>query len=172
MKNFKIFSLFLLFLLVNGQNKNIKVKHQPLLKEGEKVLLSFKMKKSNKIMTLAVCTNWEYIIYRFGTKNKIELEFPREKNNSCEKFVYSFYNRGGGAENLGLNLNYITFTNENIVYKIYDKYYAENDTSLIGIEIINEKGKKFTIEGDPQSKIGWLDDLRDNEKIKIENITE
>jgi hypothetical protein len=75
-------------------------------------LFSFKLASSPK--TLSVCvskTQPDYIVYRFGTKDKIKLEFPENKADSWSKFTYSYYLRGGGAENEGMDLNYLSFEN-------------------------------------------------------------
>lgn len=67
-----------------------------LCKADEELLFGFPITGSKK--RLAVCiggANQEYIIYRFGTKDKVEFEFPEDQTDSWNKFVYSYYLRGG-----------------------------------------------------------------------------
>lgn len=144
--------------------------HSPLIIENEKVLLSFQVSKSKKIMTLALSSNPEYIVYRFGSIDKIELEFPKDKNNSWSQFTYSYYFRGGGPGNAGLDLNYLIFCNGDYTYTVYQEYSAEDDEQKVGIRIKNKKGEEFEIEGNSASIIGSLTDLRFNDRIRIKEL--
>ena len=66
---------------------------------NEKVVFSF-ITKNCKKMVLAKDKNNNYLIYRFGSTQKIELEYPKDKNMlSWSKFRFSFYLRGGGVQN-------------------------------------------------------------------------
>ena len=59
--------------------KEIEYKEN-LCTESEETLFSFKLADSSK--TLSVCVSKEqqdYIVYRLGSKDKIELEFPKIK---------------------------------------------------------------------------------------------
>jgi len=59
-----------------------------LCTQGETILIGFQMKKSSKFA--AICTNKkeDYIVYRFGTPAKVDLEYPKEKKDSWNKFTY------------------------------------------------------------------------------------
>jgi hypothetical protein len=141
----------------------------PLVKPDEKNVFSFQVKKSQKIMTIAVSRNPDYIVYRFGTKNKIELEFPAEKKNSWDKFTYSWYFRGGGPQNAGMDVNYFWFANKGYTYEVYQEYESEEDKIGVGIRITNDKtNQSFEIEGDLSTVIGTLIHFRDNDKIRKE----
>lgn len=137
---------------------------------NEEVLFSFKLTDSPK--TLSVCvskTQPDYIIYRFGTKDKIELEFPENKTDSWSKFTYSYYLRGGGTGNEGMDLNYLSFENNEYIYKIYQEFTTEDNKTNVGIKITNKATKKETdIKGLSESIEGSLINLRENEKIKTE----
>ncbi|WP_372999467.1 hypothetical protein [Lutispora sp.] len=138
--------------------------------DNEEVLFSFKLANSPK--TLSVCvskTQQDYIIYRFGTKDKIELEFPENKADSWSKFTYSYYLRGGGAGNEGMDLNYLSFENNGYSYKIYQEFTTEDNKTNVGIKIIDKATNKETdIKGLSDSIEGSLINLRENEKIKTE----
>lgn len=101
MKNFKIALYFILCILLQStivSSTNIYVL------SNEKVVYSFQS-SNGKFMYLNVDTNNLYLVYRFGTKNKIELEYPKEKNKSSfSKFEYSTYFRPYQKGAYGLNL--------------------------------------------------------------------
>lgn len=119
-------------------------------------------------MTLNRDTANKYIVYRFGTKDKIEFEFPEKSKNSWKHFKYSFYLRGGGTQNEGMDLNYIYFTNQGFKYVIYDTYFAVGNKQEIGIKIINLETNKIThIKGDTNSRKGTMVDFRDNNLLEI-----
>lgn len=142
---------------------------QKYLLPNEKLIYGFET-QSGKKLVLAKERNDKYIIYRFGTKNKIEFEFPEKTKASWDKFTYIFYMRGGGIQNEGMDLNYIKFINGDYKYVIYDTYYAvENETS-IGIKITNLKNNKTTdIKGKKSTQKGNLVDFRFNKLLKIED---
>lgn len=123
----------------------------PFILPNEVLVLSFKTKK-NKL--LFVCRDQEnkYLVYRFGSKTKIELQYPEKLDpSSFKKFDYSTYLRPGGVENLGMSLDYLSFTNSGYRYVIYKTYASESvgNENEIGIRIIHLKTKKETkIEGD------------------------
>lgn len=128
---------------------------------NEKVIYSFQT-KNNKIMSLNIDTNLNYIVYRFGTKNKIELEYPKEKDKSSfDKFEYSHYFRPfqNGVDNR-MSLNYIIFINENVKYIIYEndfEYLNSKNQSYTGIRIEEiDKNKTTDIRGKNRTKKGSL----------------
>lgn len=108
---------------------------QTYLLPNEEIVFSFKT-KSGKKMVLAKDKENEYIVYRFGTSKKVELEFPATKDKeSWNHFTYSYYNRGGGVENAGMELKSIFFQNGNFDYTIYYGYYSEDDSYDVGVEV-------------------------------------
>jgi hypothetical protein len=73
-----------------------------LCTDNEKVFFSFKMENSPKTMSICLSNKQpDYLVYRFGTKDKIELQFPENNADSWNKFVYSYYLRGGEQETMG-----------------------------------------------------------------------
>lgn len=161
----------------NPQNSNTNIENEyneSLCKKSEKILFSFKTKKSSKI--LSICVSEEqpnYIIYRFGTKEKIELEFPDNKIDSWSKFTYSYYLRGGEKENAGLDLNYLSFSRNGFEYQVYQEYSAEDDATNVGIRVKEKATNKETdIIGLSNTVVGSLTNLRENGKIKVEVLPE
>lgn len=140
-----------------------------LCTENEVLLFSFKLGDVPK--TLSVCvskTQPDYIIYRFGTRDKIEFEFPVNKTDSWSKFTYSYYLRGGGAENAGMDMNYLMFENDEYEYKVYEEFIAEDNVTNVGVKITDKSTKKeMDIKGLSNSIQGSLVSLRENKKIKV-----
>lgn len=118
---------------------------------NEVVVLSFKTKKKKQVF---LCRDKDdrYLVYRFGSKSKVELQFPGTLDEtSFQKFEYSSYFRGGGVENLAMNLDYLSFTNSGYRYVIYKTYASESvgHEDEVGIRVIHLKTQKETsIEGD------------------------
>lgn len=137
---------------------------------NEEVVYYFKT-KTGKEMTLAKDKKNKYIIYRFGTKEKTEFEFPSKKDKSSwQKFTYSYFLRGGGKQNDGMDLNYIFFENKGYKYLIFYEYFSDDESIETGIKITNFKTKKqIKLNGKLSSRKGTLIDLRDNNFIKIIN---
>jgi hypothetical protein len=137
--------------------------------KDEDVLLSFKIAASDKIATICISKlNSDYIIYRYGKPNDIEMEYPDKTDSSWDKFTYSYYIRGGGTDNEGMDLNYLDFENSGYKYEIYEEYDSQSDETSVGITVTNLKtGDETDIQGDNNSIKGSLIDLRDNNKINI-----
>lgn len=123
----------------------------PFLLSNEEIVLSFKTKKNKQLFVCREKDN-KYLVYRFGTGTRVELQFPEKPDQSSfKKFEYSSYMRPGGVENLGMELDYLSFTNSGYRYVIYKTYASESigNENEIGIRIIHLKtGKETKIEGD------------------------
>lgn len=158
--------LIILFVLLSMSDLSYS---QDYLLPNEVNIYSFET-KSGKKMTLAKDKKDKYIVYRFGTKSKIEFEYPKKIKESWGKFTYSFYLRGGGKINEGMDLNYVAFTNQNYKYVIYYTYFAVGEKVNIGVKIIDLKTKKTTdIKGDYKTLKGTLAGFRDNDLIKVDD---
>lgn len=135
---------------------------------NEEVIFSFETAKG-KQMVLVKDEENEYIVYRFGTKDKIELEYPENKDkDSWKKFTYSGYFRGGGIANLAMDLNYLAFVNGDYKYVLYTTYIAEEGgKSNAGIKVLDSKTDKLItdIKGKQSTRKGNLTAFRDNELI-------
>ena len=155
MKTLLIFGLVIINGFAFAQNPN------------EKIIYSFKTKKG-KLMRLSLDTVSNTLTYRYGTKNKTELEKTDNLNDDKVVFAYSFYFRGGPG-NAGLDLNYVEFTNKNFTYIIYDEYSADDDSRDVGIRLKNNtNNKEYTIKALPKSIKGDLSFFRDEEIIPVE----
>ena len=139
---------------------------QQYLLKNEEIVFSFQT-GNGKIMTLCKAKDNAYLVYRFGSNAKVELEYPSIKNKSSwQKFTYAFYLRGGGIQNEAMDLNELSFENEGIFYTIYQNYVARKNKYEIGIDIEDVNNHKtFHIIGRKQTQKGTLIDFRDNTLI-------
>jgi hypothetical protein len=127
-------------------------KEKGLCNSDEIVIYSFLTKKNNKIMSICSHENPQYYVYKYGTKNETELEFPKNKTNSESKFKYSYKESGNN-----LDLKYLSFDAGSYTYQVYWEYRKEIGKDEIGIKVINNKDKKeIKIEGDSGTIIGNL----------------
>jgi hypothetical protein len=134
---------------------------------NEEVVFHFQTTKGREVYLVKDRSN-AYLVYRYGTKQKIELEYPARTAESWKRFVYSYYLRGGGIKNAGMDLNYLSFSNQGVQYILYHNYYAEGDILELGIRV-KLPGKKddIIIRGRPVSQKGTLIDFRFNELVEI-----
>lgn len=152
-----LFILFLIPILTFGQKYCL---------ENEQILFEFKTQKNKKLIIAKDKLN-KYLVYRYGTKDKIEFEYPSGKLNSWKKFKFSTYLRGGGKANDGMDLNYLYFQVDDYKYVIYQEYLARTEEINYGIRVINLKNDKTTnIKAEPKTIKGSLSVFRDENKIE------
>lgn len=157
----KIVLCFLMFANLYTFDKSQKVNYQL---DNEKLVYYLKM-KNGKQLSVCVDKSEKYIVYRYGSKNKIELEYPKKKDlSSFKKFEYSGYSRGGGIQNEAMELTYLAFTNNNVKYVVYDTYFANGNKMNAGIKVIESKNKITDLIGVQKSVKGSLSDLKDKVK--------
>ena len=98
-----------------------------LCAKDERIIFSCPIKRPAKIVS--VCASKDltsdrgYIQYRFGLPAKVELEFPKERNGSQQKFQYSHYFRARVDE------TEISFTVNGYEYQVTDDYNGEEKTA-------------------------------------------
>jgi hypothetical protein len=94
-----------------------------LCAKNERVIFSCPIKRPAKIVSICASKDLTsergYIQYRFGLPAKVELEFPKERNGSQQKFQYSHYFRAR------VDLTEISFTINGYEYQVTDDYNAE-----------------------------------------------
>jgi hypothetical protein len=140
---------------------------QNYLLKNETVIFSFDT-QSGKHVVLAKDKGNSYIVYRFGTTDSVEFEYPEKSKDSWKKFKYSYYLRGGGAQNDGMDLNYLYFTNNGYKYSIYDTYHAADNKSAIGISVTNLKtNKTVDIKGVKSTRKGTMTDFRNDHLVEV-----
>ena len=142
------------------------VNAQQLLLKNESVIFSFDV-KNGKHAVLAKDTGNIYIVYRYGTTDSVEFEYPEKNKGSWKEFKYSYYLRGGGMQNEGMDLNNLYFINNGYKYTVYDTYYAVGNKSEFGIKVTNLKtNKTVDIKGLRKTRKGRITDFRDNNLIE------
>ena len=145
-----------------------------LCKSGETTLFAFNT-KSGKTASLCRGPKGNYLVYRFGTPGKIELQYPAVLNaSSWRKFTYWSYTRGGGPENEGHETSQLKFENAGVEYTlsdetiaVYDKNHEEVYRREVGIDVL-VKGKTTSVVGSAATAIGALSKVQDGNKVKID----
>ena len=94
-----------------------------LCARDERIIFSCPVKKPAKIVSLCASRNLSadqgYLQYRFGLPGKVELEFPKERTGTQQKFQYTHYFRAQ------VDLTEISFSNNGYEYQITDDYNGE-----------------------------------------------
>lgn len=97
MKNIYKYNLAMLVLFLATAPAALAGNIPCLCQPTETVIFSCQIKNSQKIASLCASKiddpNNGYLQYRFGRKNKIEMEFPRKNDGSASRFFYSDYAR-------------------------------------------------------------------------------
>lgn len=134
---------------------------------NENIILEFKTLKG-KMLVIALDSDENYLVYRYGTSEKVELTFPNNLTESWTGFQFSYYMRGGGIQNEGLELDYLYFDIENYRYVVYQEYYSGTQKVEHGIKVINrDTNKKTILKANEKTVKGNLSKLRDCAKLKV-----
>jgi len=175
--------LFCLLLVACNTNSDIDIVQEDvketmkpdLTLQDEKIIFSFKLEDSDKIVTIASSNTNDYLVLRMGTNEKIDLEYPQNKTHSWDDFEYVYYFRGGGAVNHGLEYDNLSFRIGELEYSVYYEYSAisgEYELGLLFFEQVIEGdkiiflGETTKLKGDLNSMIGTLGDLYDTKVYK------
>lgn len=99
-----------------------------LCAKDERIIFSCPVKKPAKIVSLCASKNLTadqgYLQYRFGLPGKVELEFPKERTGTQQKFQYTHYFRAQ------VDLTEISFSNNGYEYQITDDYNGEEKPAI------------------------------------------
>ncbi|HEY5838618.1 MAG TPA: hypothetical protein VIT19_06235 [Pyrinomonadaceae bacterium] len=106
-----------------------------LCAKTERVIFACVLRRPAKIVS--VCASKDltrdtgYVQYRFGSPAKIELEYPKDRTGTQQKFEYTHYMRAL------VDLNEINFSVDGVDYSVVDDYNAEEKPaqSIEGITI-------------------------------------
>jgi len=129
-----------------------------LCESTEKVVFSCTITKAAKIVSL--CSSKDltkergYLQYRFGLPGKIELEFPKQREQTQTAFKYSHYFRAQ------FDLTEISFSQDGHEYAIFDDYNGEQKPVRHeqGIKITPPNGKEVSLTCSGKAKAQY-DDL-------------
>ena len=113
-----------------------------LCAKDERIIFSCPVKRPAKIVSLCASKDLTsergYLQYRFGLPGKIELEFPKERTGTQQKFQYTHYFRAQ------FDLTEINFTINGYEYQIFDDYNGEEKPA------ISSQGVSVTAPGKPK----------------------
>lgn len=128
-------------IVFSSRNRSVAFSQSPILQpgtlceKGERIIFSCPVKRPAKIVSLCASKDLTseagYLQYRFGLPGKIELEFPKDRTGTQQKFQYSHYFRAQ------VDLTEISFTNNGYEYQITDDYNGEEKPaqSIQGVSI-------------------------------------
>lgn len=164
MKQFLIV-IGLLFLFSSFSNNRF---FNGLCRNNEEVVFSFTLTNNKKSACLCKDKKGKYLVYRFGTNDKVELQYPKKLDTSSWKaFILYGQKRFGGKANAGFGDYSLTFNNSNAKYILFDSWSDEDDSKEIGIKV-TMNGKETILNGNYKTKKGTLLRL-DQEQDKISN---
>ncbi len=113
-----------------------------LCAKDERIIFSCPVKKPAKIVS--VCASRDltgdrgYLQYRFGLPGKVELEYPKDRKGTQEKFHYTHYFRAQ------FDLTSINFTIDGYEYSVFDDYNGEEKPA------VSSQGVSVTAPGKPK----------------------
>ena len=139
-----------------------------LNKVNEDIVFAFRLDDKKWV---SVCKEKEdkYLVYRIGTKDKIDLQVPTVLDTtSWNRFRFNGYSRGGGKENAAMYFGYLSFGTKGIGYEVYQLWNSEDSIQHCGINIFVDD-KLTKVNGDIESKKGNLVNLLYEPKIKKED---
>jgi hypothetical protein len=139
-----------------------------LCNTNEGTVFSFQL-ENNKWVSVCREQNGQYLVFRLGNQNIIELQAPAViDSNSWKRFTFSGFNRGGGKENAAMHFGYLSFKVKDLIYEVYELWNSEDSIEHCGLTII--KGYKIinNFIGNLKSKSGNLVQLMSEPKIKQE----
>ena len=100
-----------------------------LCARDERIIFSCPIRRPAKIVSLCASKNLTadqgYLQYRFGLPGKVELEFPKDRTGTQQKFQYMHYFRAR------FDLTEISFNIDGYEYQITDDYNAEEKSEQI-----------------------------------------
>src|SRR3989440_6436178 len=100
-----------------------------LCAKDERIIFSCPIRRPAKIVSLCASKDLTrergYLQYRFGLPGKIELEFPKDRTGTQEKFHYTHYFRAQ------FDLTEISFSINGYEYQVTDDYNGEEKPAQI-----------------------------------------
>ena len=134
-----------------------------LCARDERVIFGCVLKQPAKIVSICASKNLTnetgYLQYRFGLPGKIELEFPKDRTGTQQKFEYSHYFRAR------VDLTEINFTIDGVNYSVFDDYQGEEKPAVSdqGVSInwpgTNKKEVRLTCRTKPKADYADLQDV-------------
>ena len=131
-----------------------------LRQPGETTIFSFKTSRG-KTVSLCEGPKGRYLVYRFGTAAKTELQYPAVLDaSSWQKFTYFGYHRSAIPVS---NYYRLSFSNGGIKYELYDREEEVIDEDgnegyprEVGITVDVPKGSNAVFEAEASSVYGGV----------------
>jgi hypothetical protein len=125
-----------------------------LCQPGERVVFSCGLKRPAKLVALCASKSLTkesgYLQYRFGVPDKIELEYPKQREGSTQLFRYHHYFRAQ------VDLTEISFTNDGVEYTVFDNYNGEEKPAVSEEGVtVSDKGKDTTLGCRGRAKVDF-----------------
>ena len=145
-----------------------------LRRPGETTVFSV-VTASGKAVSLCEGPGAKYLVYRFGTAARVELQYPAVLDaSSWRKFTYWAYHRPGGVENAGMEDYWLSFQNGGAKYTLYDhteayltKSKAEDYRRTVSLDVVLKAGKPLPIAVRQASIAGSLY-LSDEQRERVQ----
>ena len=154
--------IFISVLCVSGYCQKPQLK-----KNSEELIYSF-ITIDNKTVVIAHEKQQNYVVFRYGTKDKIEIEVIESKTTADKKFKYSFFSKGTQGKFNYLDLNYLCLNIGSIQYVVFEDYVSIHEQPEVGIIITDANiGDRKEIRGVAATKQGTLTGLKESELIEI-----
>jgi hypothetical protein len=113
-----------------------------LCAKDERIIFSCPVKKPARMVSICASKDLTrergYLQYRFGVPGKIELEFPKDRKGTQEKFQYTHYFRAQ------FDTTSINFTIDGYEYSVFDDYNGEEKPA------VSSQGVSVTAPGKPK----------------------
>ena len=160
--------LYLLLLIYANPNNKVSLSDR-LCGANEQIIISFRTVTNKRTVSLCADTSGKYLVYRFGTKDHIELQFPSKLDaSSWKQFHYMAEWRFGGKANAGFGDLKISFRNFDTEYRIFENWNDEDNSKDNGLEVEPSYTKARRLMIDKTSVIGTLMRLNDYKTIENE----
>src|SRR5215813_5524781 len=140
-----VFGIFV-FVVAAAQTNVTSLQAGSLCESGEKIIFSCTV-AGKTAKNVSLCSSKEltkdrgYLQYRFGLPGKVELEYPKQREQTQAAFKYSHYFRAQ------FDQTEISFTSDSYEYAIFDDYNGEQKPAQRdqGIRIKSPNGKETTL---------------------------
>jgi hypothetical protein len=144
-----VLAMMLGSLAVSASHNSSNASSQPtglqpgtLCARNERIIFSCPVKRPAKIVSLCASKDLTsergYLQYRFGLPDKVELEFPKDRTGTQQKFQYTHYFRAQA------DLTEVSFSSNGYEYQITDDYNGEEKPAQIS------QGVSVTAPGKPK----------------------
>ncbi len=134
-----------------------------LCKSNEKMLFSFQVSGTKKFVSVCKDKANEYIVYRYGTRDNIEFQYPEKPDTSSWR-SFMFYYVGQGGSNTSFEMVSFSFVDKRVKYDVYYNRKPEEATNEIGVNIIGN-GKETNLKGELTTQMGAIQGLRQEKNI-------